>query len=161
MKAGCIDDKKQNSHGNFYTGSLIWGMYTLSWRYGGGRKRQLGRSDCRNTGKPKFIRLSGGPDSDRYLQRRKLIRGKTRGNSGKVCGIGTPLSKHLCQRGKEAPLRLGHQKSRLNSSGDYPAFLERSEEFYAFWNSVQNGVDAETSYWEVSDSGGLNYYEFQ
>ncbi len=49
----------------------------------------------------------------------------------------------------------------LNSSGDYPAFLERSEEFYAFWNSVQNGVDAETSYWEVSDSGGLNYYEFQ
>ena len=40
----------------------------------------------------------------------------------------------------------------LNSSADYPAFLERSEEFYAFWNSVQNGVDAETSYWEVSDS---------
>lgn len=49
----------------------------------------------------------------------------------------------------------------LNSSGDYPAFLEHSENFYAFWNSVQNGVDARTYYWEVSDSGGLNYYEFQ
>jgi hypothetical protein len=49
----------------------------------------------------------------------------------------------------------------LNSSSIYPAFLEHSENFYAFWQSVQNGVDAETSYWEVSDSGGLNYYEFQ
>lgn len=49
----------------------------------------------------------------------------------------------------------------LNSSYIYPPFLEHSENLYAFWNSVQNGVDAETSYWEISDSGGLNYYEFQ
>ena len=49
----------------------------------------------------------------------------------------------------------------LNSSEAYPAFLEHPEKFKAFWMSVQNGVDAETSFWEVSDSGGLNYYEFQ
>lgn len=49
----------------------------------------------------------------------------------------------------------------LNSDSVYPTYLEHSEGFYSFWESVQNGVDSETIYWGISPFGGLYYHKFQ
>ena len=51
--------------------------------------------------------------------------------------------------------------SVINSDSIYPDYLENSDCFKNFWESVKQKTDAEVSFWGVSSSGGLYYRMFQ
>ncbi len=49
----------------------------------------------------------------------------------------------------------------INSDSVYPDYLENSDGVYSFWESVNQGIDAETEIWRVLASGGLSYIRLQ
>lgn len=51
--------------------------------------------------------------------------------------------------------------SVIDSDSIYPDYLENSDCFKNFWESVKQKTDAEVSFWGVSSSGGLYYRMFQ
>lgn len=51
--------------------------------------------------------------------------------------------------------------SVINSNSKYPSYLENTEHFYEFWESVCNNQDAELEVISVSKAGGIFYYLFQ
>lgn len=49
----------------------------------------------------------------------------------------------------------------INSDENYPEYLENANDFKDFWNSVKNNIEGTTTFWELTNSGGLIYRSLQ